>query len=301
MIRTNFATAAILAAGLVLVGAKPANERVIHGEGIVTGHLNGVAFRLRIEPGAVAMPIVDERVARAAGLKPGFMDWEYQIGPEKAVGRSAVAMIDTGTGPDKRRVAWSGRKYAAGIDGVIGPGLLDHDTVRFQLRPARAGEQVSSFPLVGQGDLDGRWGSRFAEVRLGKRKLKVLFDPHSPRTLATAQAGALIAATHDGRLEGTPKNTLIGFGIARPVRTMRLGRPLALGALAVAEMGVRTRDFGSSASIPDASDDPNEIVVTAGGKIKSKYDQLQVGADVLSRCSSITYALKAKVVRLSCL
>ena len=293
------AAAALLA--LPSIGAAPPSPaRIVTGNGIVSGSVGGVPVRLRIDPAAVSTPLVSAEVARRAGLKPSLFEFEYAIGTVKIGFDSAVTRFDSGTGPEKRRVAWSSRTWAPGLDGVVGPGMLPEETIRFALRPRQAGEVSSALPLVGQGGLGSQWGERFAAVPLGQRTLKVQFDPHHELSIATAQAGALIAAHHGGHFTGESRSVEIAFGVERPVRMMELARPLEIGSLTITRLGVRTADFGSAAGIPEKNADPNEIVVRAGGKAKAAYDQLKLGGDTLAACSSITFERKAKKVRLDC-
>lgn len=94
----------------------------------------------------------------------------------------------------------------------------------------------------------------------------------------------------------------IAFGVERPVRMMALDRPLAIGALSLTRIGVRTGDWGNAAGIAEAgSADPDEIVVTAKGRKRDPFrDRLAIGADVLARCSSVIFDKPARQIRLTC-
>jgi hypothetical protein len=129
--------------------------------------------------------------------------------------------------------------------------------------------------------------------------MRIRFDPHHPRTLATAGAGARLAAAYDGRIGGETASVPIAFGIARPVRTLRLAKPLQIGALTISTLGVRTADFGNASGIREAGGDPDEIVVTAKAR-NEKRDRISLGADSLARCSSILFDKRARKVRLTC-
>ena len=179
--------------------------------------------------------------------------------------------------------------------------MLKEDVVRFRLRAARAGERRAEFPLVDQGGLEGRWGERYALIRIDGTDMRIQFDPHRQETVATAQAGSALAASLGGVWDGAARQATIAFGIARPVRTMALGRPLEIGPLSLTRVAVRTHDFGSSDTISDTAADPNEIVVVAEKKPKSPYRVVRLGGDALERCSSITFDKRAKRIALSCL
>ncbi len=291
----------VAASAPLLVSAATPSRLVVTGDGVLAATLNGAPLRMMIDPAATAMPLVTAAAARRAGLKPSFFDFAYRVGPQRITGNSAVARIDVGSGPDKRRVGWSDRPWRSGVDGVIGPGMLDQTVVHFQLRAPQAGEIESRFPLVDQGGIEGRWGERFARLDLGGRALRLQFDPQAPATLATAQAGSLVAEELGGTFAGAPRSAPIAFGVARPVRRMQLSQPLAIGSLSLTELDVRTGDFGSAGGIAEQGDaDPSEIVVTARTKWKAQYDQIKLGRDVLQNCSSITFDRAAKRVTLRC-
>ena len=296
----------ILSRCLAFVSASAAaqpGERVVSGDGIVTVTLNGLPGRIRIDPAAPALPIFTTPFAAGqAQLQPGPFAFAYLVGPEQVPGVSAVGRIAIGEGarPRKRRVGWTGRPYFEGADGVIGPGGLPEQVVRFVLRPPLPGERTITLPLEDEGGLFGGWGSTYALVDLGGAPLRVRFNPHEPRTLATAGAAVRIANLHDGRVSGETAPAHIAFGISRPVRTMRLGTPLNIGPFAIAELGVRTGDFGNASAIREEGGDPDEVVVTGDRRRNRNRDRLAIGADQLRHCSSITYDKRRREIRLSC-
>lgn len=292
-------TVLAIALPLLAAASSPA-ERVVTGDGVYNGAVAGVPVRLRIDPATVAMPLITAAVAQRAGLRAGPFAAEYAVGPVVIAAETARATINIGTGDHKRRVAWTTRQVSADVDAVIGPGLLPEDTVRFQLRAPEAGETVSVFPLVDQGGVGARWGERFAAVRYGDRTLKVKFDPRRQATVATAQAGTLIAARNAGHFDGARQEVEIAFGVKRPVRVLQLQQPLVIGSLGISRLLVRTHDFGTVAGIAETASDPNEIVVTGLQKQNPRYDQVTLGNDVLHRCSSITFARREKKLYLRC-
>jgi len=289
-----------VAAILLLFGASPLSERVVAADGLVAAIINGAPGRLRIDPAATAMPIITRDWAARAGMKPGLFGMGYAVGPERVHGRSTVARLTIGATTFKRHVAFPSRAFTTAADGVIGPGGLPDPVVRFRLRDPVAGERTIVLPMVDRGGLGAGWGERYARIEVAGLPMRVRFDPHHPRTLATAAAATRIARAHDGALSGDVEQVEIAFGIERPVRGMRLARPLAVGPLAIDALGVRTVDGGSAATIREAGSDPDEIVVSASGKHDPGRDRLSVGADWLSRCSSIVYDAPAKAIRLNC-
>jgi hypothetical protein len=302
ILRNGLAFLALLAS---IAAAAPAlgqtGELVVSGDGIVPVTVNGVPARIRIDPAVPALPMLTTDYAARARLRAGPFAFGYMVGPEMVSGRSAVARIAVGAGarPRKRRVGWTGRPFAAGVDGVVGPGGLPHQIVRFVLGPARPGERTVALPMADEGGLLGGWGHSYAVIDLGGTPLRIRFDPHHPRTLATAGAGVRLAASNDARIGGEVESPEIAFGISRPVRTLHLGKPLQVGPLTITRLGVRTADFGNAASIREEGGDPDEIVVTARRR-DHRRDRIAIGADLLARCSSITFDKRAREIRLTC-
>ena len=301
--RFRFCLAPTLAFVSAAAAAAQPAERVVSGDGIVSVSVNGAPGRLRIDPAAPALPILTAPFALGqARLRAGPFAFGYMVGPQEVAGRSAVGRIAIGEGsrPRKRRLGWTGRAWVEGADGVIGPGGLPEPLVRFVLRPPVPGERIVTLPMEDEGGLFGGWGGTYALIDLGGEPLRVRFDPHAPRTLATAGAAVRIANAHDGVMGGETTPAHIAFGISRPVRNMRLGRPLIVGPFAISELGVRTGDFGNAAAIREEGADPDEVVVTGDRRRNRQWDRLSIGADQLSRCSSITFDKRAREIRLSC-
>jgi hypothetical protein len=300
----GFGRAAIGGAALLLIGAaEPArDELVVTGDGVVAASVNGAPGRMRIDPAVPSLAMLGPHWAASARLRASFFGFGYLVGPNEVAGASAVARIAVGDGADprRRRVGWTARPYAANADGVIGPGGLPQRVIRFVLRPPLPGERTVSLPLVDEGGLFGGWGGMYARIEVGGAPMRIRFDPYHPRTLATAGAAVRLASAHDGTIGGDIQSEEIAFGIERPVRILRLGRPLAIGPLALSTLGVRTADFGSTASIREEGSDPDEILVTGRRRRDTDRDRVAVGADSLARCSSILFDKEARLVSLTC-
>lgn len=287
----------VLAAAVpgVAGGAKPAQgEYVVRGDGVVPVTVGNVGGRMRITPWAPAAPTLNPDYAQRIGLKGGFFGFSVKVGPVKVRGESGVTRLQFGNASFKRRVVWFERRYDAGADGAVGPGGLPVDVIRFQLRPDTGNERTATLPMVQQ-----MFRPTTTRVTIAGRAITIYFDPQHPRTLATAGAGAALAEGLGGQLSGTGDRAEIAFGITRPVRTIRLSRPLVVGPLTLESMQVRIGDNGSVAGIADADADPDEIVVTAKSK-KDRRDVIIIGRDQLGSCSSIVFDKKAKTIRLSC-
>ena len=307
----------VLALLMLTAAAKHPAERVIDGDAMIDVRIDGAPARLRVDPAAPAMPLINAELAGRAGLK---MTGSWGVGIGYAVGgtsvmtRTQVVRADFGDGPAKRRIGWARRPFAAVADGSIGPAGLAEHVIRFQLRPPAPEEQSVAFRMDKDSALFGMFGNfsaTYARIEIGGQPMRVRFDPYHPRSLATAGAGARLARLNDGTIFGAAVPTEIFFGIERPVRTLALRRPLELGPLSITRLGIRTADYGNVAGIRDANAakapvDPDEaaddIVVT--GKRKKhdpRRDIISLGADYLSRCSSIVFDRKADTIRLTCL
>lgn len=311
----GIAAALILAGSAALAADKAPPVRDVPIGGMIAATIDGEPVSLRVDPGAPGLVLMTTPAAEQLGLKGGMMELGYSVGGQGAMQATTVQPMTFGTTPVKRRIGfpsrrkgsadglWVGRAYATVGDGSIGPGSLPEPVVRIALRAPRAGERTVALPMVDGGGLFGRLSGVFAQIVIGGQPVRVRFDPYHPRTTVTANAASLIAEAQRGTLTGTAEPVEIAFGIVRPVRTMTLATPLAVGPLLLSTLGVRTGDVGSAAAIPEADaapPDPDEIVVTAKGKRDPKHDRLTLGADLLDRCSEIVFDRPAKQVRLTC-
>lgn len=277
-----------------VIGAKsPQAPYIVRGDGVVPVVAGGVAGRMRISPWAPAAPTLNPDFAAKIGLRGGLFGFVLKVGPVKVGGKTSVTRLQFGNASFRRRVVWFDRRYDAGADGAVGPGGLPVDIVRFELRAPQPGERTVAVKLD-----QGPFRPAVTKVDVGGRSISVLFDPQHARTLATAGAGAALAAGLGGQFSGPGARAEVAFGIDRPTRSMRLARPLQIGPLSFSTIDVRVSDNGSIAGIPDADADPEEIVVTARGG--NRRDTLIIGRDELARCSSIVFDKPAKLIRLTC-
>ena len=116
----------------------------------------------------------------------------------------------------------------------------------------------------------------------------------------TAPTAVLLATEQGGAFSEQQRQAIIRFGVERPVRLLRFERPFPLFERPVAAALVRVSDFGDASNIPDGTTaDQDEIIVTGKAKKKPQYSII-LGRDFLKGCSSLTYDMKAKLIRLSC-
>ena len=284
-------------------------ERVVGGDALVPVVVNGRSLNLRIEPGAPGLLLVAPALAPELGLntgKPGFFSLGvcYRVGRETTCGRTETVRLQwPGEKPGKRRIGWMSRPYQPAADGTVGPAWLPDAVVRFQFRPARAEEETAMLALRG-GGLFGAWSVLEGTTTIAGVPLRVRFDPHHARSLLNASAAIALAAANGGAMTAETGRQEIAFGIERPFRVMRLARPLRLGGLSLASLGVRVTDGNVAGRIAEEgaaaeAADPNEVVVTAG-KGKPPVNALSLGADALDRCSSLVFDKRAREVRLTC-
>jgi hypothetical protein len=281
-----------------LAAAAPSGQpdvRIVAGDGLVAGSVGGHPASIRIDPGATATPILDAGFAARAGLAVIGTRLAATIGPERIIGQFAVVPVDLGRGPVVRGVGWYSRRFDEDADVSVGPGGVPEAVVRFVLRPPLPAERTAALPLF-----QGTNGGATARIVIGGAPMAVRFDPRNPHSLVAAAAAARLAAALGGAFEGPTASATITFGVARPVRPMRLGRPLLIGPLAVSRLLVRTGDTGAATGIADPEADPDEVVVTGGRPADPRRDRLILGADALASCSVIEFDKRARQVRLTC-
>ena len=276
-----------------LVSAAPLPSLTIGPDGLVNARSGAQPLRWLMLADGPGVPILNSATARRLGYKPGWIGAMVKVGPVRIPGSTAVLGFSINGFEIKRRTGWFERDVAPAHDGMIGPGAVPFPVVRFNLRAAKPGEQMMTLPLTDAG-------ATGAGVLFGKSKILVQFDPQRARSIATAAAGADLAAMLDGELYGPAHAEPIRFGVMRPARMVRFSRPFVLGSLRLGNMLIRTSDFGDARGIPDADADPSEIIVTAKSKSKA-IRVVRLGADALQHCSSLVFDKPRRQLRLSCL
>ena len=119
-------------------------------------------------------------------------------------------------------------------------------------------------------------------------------------TMATAGAGAHLAALNGGAWSGEARDQVVDFGVVRPVRPLALSRPVNLGGLELGRLLVRTGDNRGNLALPPEPDaDPDEVTVTAGSRQRARFVVI-LGRDRLGLCSSIVWDNRARRMIFRC-
>ncbi len=269
--------------------------------------INGVTLRLRVDPAASGLVVLNPGAAARARLNPeikppnSFLPGAYprqsfaRIGPVNLTGLTSRTAVTIAGRPAELRMIWFDRDALAGVDGIISVANLPFDRVVLRLAPPREGETALALQL----DYASEIGLYFPYA-LGERTLPVQFSLWRPDNMSTAAAGALLANSHAGGWRGDYARRTISFGVDRPVRPMALGRPLELHGLNVGQFLVRTGDYRGGYALPSDAADPDEIVVTAAGNHQVARLNLTLGRSQFARCSSIAWEGRDRRLTLSC-
>ncbi len=296
--------------------------------------VNDVPLRLRVDPGATGVIMLNPGAAERARLRPGRLDKKLavalglepksggatvsidgadvplrsappgrtgnpaaartQLGPVRLLGKFTLARAAIQGRSEEKVFGWFSRDVVSGADGVINPAALPFTTVTFKLRDPTAGERLLSFGV----DYSALEGLVYRHP-IGGHRLNVKWSVLEPATTATAAAAAVISAQLDGRWAGESRMHSVGLGVTRPVRPLKLSEPLKVQALSLDSMLVRTRDHRGDHSLP--SDKPlgdDSILVTARSAQQALYVMV-VGQDSMSGCSKVSY-LRPNRIELTC-
>lgn len=279
------------------------DELVLEGDNIIIISVNGQPLRLQVNAEAFGPPKINPEVAARLLLeRTSGRGWRF--GPVVVSGSAATTLADFGAGSVPLTVSWSDRPASAKADGAIGVHHLPYRRVTFALRARQADETVESFPLKRTGgDRNTRVGT---EIRVGKKRLMMIFVPERPENLITAPTANFIATHQDGGFEpGSDGIAVMDFGVERPTRMMRIAVPIMLGRLAVERFAVRVEDYGDPTRVGEiAKNDPrfdkSQIIVTRR-KGRGKPDLLtRIGSNQIAHCSALTYDLAVSEIRLTC-
>jgi hypothetical protein len=291
---------ALVAAFLALFAVSPASAKDLTLDAasgyLVDATINGVPVRLRVDPETSGFIILNGEAAKRIKLRRSMLGAEAVIGPVRVKGNTKVARVSIGGVTGRRRLVFTDRVAAPGADGLIGPGDMPFDKVTFQLRAPAPGERLTTVPMQWERSM-----GLFHPVTFGEQAVRFRFTTLRSDSIATAAAGAVIAAAHGGAWSGAVGEQMIKYEVVRPVRPMTLARPASFAGLPLDRFHVRTSDSRGNNLLPtDPAADPDEIVVTGERqRQKARYD-LSLGTDWLSACSSLSWDHRAKVMILSC-
>jgi len=299
---------ALAAALLVAAPARAESERELVLEAahnIIDVTLNGAAIRLEVTAEAFGPAVINPEIAERLALIPNQRrGWRF--GPISVEGRGTTGMINFGHETREITVVWADSPVSERADGMIGVHHLPYHRVTFVLRAAQEGEMPQNLALKRVGRFSGntRIGT---PVKVGKRELLAIFVPEfTPHNLVTAPTATFLATHLDGGFTHEPESAVaMRFGVTRPVRMMRLARPLEIGNLEVSRFAVRYQDYGSTERVGEVAEgdprfDKGRIVVSRR-KGEGRPDMLtRIGAEQLSACSRLTYDLAASVIELAC-
>ena len=264
---------------------------------LIDAWINGHPVRLRVDPGGSGYVVLNPATVERIGLERSMLRSSTRIGPIRLDGWSKVARVRIGETEGRRRLVWIDRPVVEDADGLISPADMPYDLVTFELGAERQGARDYVLPLEfprGEG--------LYYPFPAGDQQVHVKFSLIKAHSMATGAAGALLSGLFGGSWMGDPRDALIDFGVARPVRPLALERPLSLEGLELDRFFVRTGDHRGNLELPPEPDaDPDEIVVTgAGGKRQRARYGLTIGLDRLSSCSRLVWNNLNRQLTLRC-
>jgi hypothetical protein len=293
---TNLIAAAFglsaLTAGLAKQAAVPLE---LSEDRLLVASVNGRDARLQVRPDGVSLPILNPDAAAALALKPSLTRARTVVGRTTIRGWTDAARVRL-DGPERKlRVVWFDRPLIEGSDGVVGPAALAAPVVVFKLRQPQPGETEIVLPVEDFGP-----SGMPTRMIVGSLRIQTFFNLETDETIVSAAAGAELARRYDGKMTGDAYDMRVDFDVQRPVRSMQFAQQPSLAGLLLAGIVVRTAD-SSTAAIPDAEADPNEIVIT-GTNLKKQPQRyrISIGRTTLAPCSRLIFDKPAKLIRLSC-
>jgi hypothetical protein len=290
-----------VAVGVMLVSpgyTRGTPKTLILGPDLISSStVNGKPIRIQVNLTAERTLIVNAEAAGRIGLKTTSSRAKGVIGHQRFSASSTSAEYEIGGMPIKRRLVWYDTIATPGADAVVGPAGVAQDVITIQLRLAQEGERTYTLPLIAVQEEYGRMGTI---LKIGDQAVAVGWSLNRDSTLVTAAAAADLANSNGGHFTGEKRQDRVVFDVQRPVRTMEITSPFAIGPIHLSQVTAWVGDYGDTSRVPDDQDDPNEIVVTAkGSKIKS-FHAIVIGRNDMAHCSSITYDKPGRQIRLVC-
>lgn len=271
---------------------------------IVTVMIEGQPLRLRVDGGATRHVELNASAARRLGLDlpdrlVGGQPVDrgrsiVQVGKVTVKGITTAELVEYAGRLVPMTMAWNddrnnnpGNKridldFIADADGVIGPWLLPHDTVRFVRRPAAASDRETVLPL--------RWSSgrgMLGQLVVGDDAVDLVITPMAATSIATAAAAATLAGPYGGQLKGAARDVPVAHGVARPVRDVVFATPVDAAGVRLPRVAARVFDWSGKTQIPDADLGPDEAVVAGRAGAQREWAKLAIGNDHLAKCAEI--------------
>lgn len=268
---------------------------------VVPFEANGVAGKIRIDPGAQAQMTCNASFAARAEMTDRREARRIDFGGVFKMLHIALVHVVFGKSVSERWTLLADTDFLDDADCEIGPGGFAIP-IEFLLSPPIEGENTIQLPM--RSDNYRFSDFSYAQLPVGKDIINVRFDMREHENFATANAAQFLASQNGGKLQGPVMPVVIAWDFKRPARRFILGKPLKIGALSIATMNVRVYDWGSILAIDDA-DAPAEgggsvdVVVKARKKTR-KWAAIRVGSDQLFNCSRILYDNPNARIELTC-
>jgi hypothetical protein len=267
---------------------------------IVTVTIDGQPLRLRVDGGATRHVELNSSAARRLGLdlpdrlvggQPVDRGRSItQVGKVSVKGVTTAEVVEYAGRLVPMTMAWNDNPaekrispdFIADADGVIGPWLLPHDSVRIVRRPVAASDRETVLPL--------RWSSgrgMLGRLVVGDDDVDIVITPLAATSIATAAAAAILAVPHGGQLKGPARDVPVAHGVARPVRDVVFAKPVDAAGVRLPRVAARVFDWSGKTQIPDADLGPDEAVVAGRAGAQSEWAKLAIGNDHLANCAEI--------------
>lgn len=249
---------------------------------VISAIINEKPLYPKVDLSAPLFVVLNPDATKAVGAS-GRRSSTIHVGPRKVDGSITSTMVSCAPdlGAACQQVARFERVFTIDADCVINPAAIPAASVRFPL--PRTGGKQSTFGFK-------RVGSRgiTAVISVAGHQTTFRFSPSEITSLANASAAASAAMEAGGSLTSGLRARVIVIDVSRPVRAMRLARPLGAGPFSTEKLDVKASDFGSVASIADQSADPDEIFVKAKGRWGGPLRRdILVDGDLLRSCSEL--------------
>ena len=269
---------------------------------IILATINGQMLRLKVDPGAPGLVLLNGSTAKKLALGDGE-GGSYTVGPITLAGRTRFEAVEIDGKIADLPLLWFKHDVVEDADGVINIGHLPAARIVMQLRQPQPGEQLLRIPVA--FDLER---GLYHNGTLGTELIVTRFTLADRLTVATGATGSLMARRLGGHWQGEPFTHEVRYGVKRPVRIMQLDSPMPLNGLALRNITVRFRDDLGGHQLPQeaAFEEPdNSAIVVSGQRRRRVFGEAQywlmVGSDDLKACSSLTYDNRRQTITLSCL